>query len=164
MTMQLVKDETDVEIPVRFKKKQIKAPEALNEAYDYGSSFSRAMRVEIPGASLIFISGTASVNEDGETVHKGDFEAQCWRTFSNIEALLASEGADWHDISRTTCYLRDMSRDYAAFNKVRTDYYREQGLDPIPASTCIQATICREDLLVEIEAIAVVPSERQRII
>jgi len=158
MTMHLVRDERDV--LVRFPKKQVKAPQALNEAYEYGSSFSRALRVELPGASMIFISGTASVDEIGRTVHEGDIEAQCWRTFQNIEALLAVEGADWHDIARTTCYLRDMSRDYAAFNKVRTAYYKEQGLDPLPASTCIQATICREDLLVEIEAIAIIPTDR----
>ena len=159
MTMQLVRDEP--EVLVRFPKKQVKAPQALNEAYDYGSSFSRAMRVELPGASMIFISGTASVDEYGKTLYEGDIEAQCWRTFQNIEALLAVEGADWHDMARTTCYLRDMSRDYAAFNKARTAYFAEKDLQPYPASTCIQATICREDLLVEIEAIAIIPSDRR---
>jgi hypothetical protein len=83
-----------------------------------------------------------------------DFRAQTRRTFANITALLESEGASWKDVVRTTCYLRDIERDYAAFNEERTAFYREQGLDPLPASTGIQAILCRPDLLVEIEAIA----------
>ena len=55
---------------------------------------------------------------------------------------------------RTTCYLRDIERDYAAFNQERTEFYREQGLDPLPASTGIQAILCRQELLIEIEAVA----------
>ncbi len=69
-------------------------------------------------------------------------------------ACSKAEGATWHDIVRTTCYLRDIERDYAAFNDERTKYYQEQHLDPLPASTGIQAILCRPDLLIEIEAIA----------
>ena len=87
-------------------------------------------------------------------VHVGDFRAQPRRTYDNITGLLESEGATWHDIVRTTCYLRDIDRDYAAFNEERTAFFTEQGLDPLPASTGIQAILCRPELLVEIEAIA----------
>lgn len=148
----------------RFPKRQIRAPEALNEAYDYERPvpFIRGMRVELPGASMLYISGTSAVNERGESVHVGDVRAQSQRTFENIEALLEAEGADWHDVVRTTCYLRDMSRDYEDFNEVRMAFYRSRELEPFPASTAIQATICREDLLVEVQAIAVIPPERGR--
>jgi enamine deaminase RidA (YjgF/YER057c/UK114 family) len=81
------------------------------------------------------------------------------RTLDNITGLLASEGATWHDIVRTTCYLRDIERDYAVFNEERTAFMKEQGLDPLPASTGIQATLCRPELLVEIEAIAMFRSD-----
>jgi enamine deaminase RidA (YjgF/YER057c/UK114 family) len=84
----------------------------------------------------------------------GDFRAQARRVFANITALLDAEGSAWNDVVRTTCYLRDIERDYAAFNEERTDFYHAQGLDPLPASTGIQAILCRPDLLVEIEAIA----------
>jgi enamine deaminase RidA (YjgF/YER057c/UK114 family) len=159
--MNLVKD-LDKAL-ARFPKRPISEPKVLNEAYDYEKPvpFSRGARIELPGFSLILISGTASVNECGASIHPGDMEAQCWRTFRNIKALLAAEGADWKDIIRTTCYLRDMSRDYEVFNKVRAAFYEEQELEFVPASTAIQATICREDLLVEIEAIAVIPPDRQ---
>lgn len=129
----------------------------LNEAYDYTrpSSFSRGTRVDLrSGSSFLWISGTASIGDGGETLYKGDFRAQCWRTYRNITELLGAEGATWRDIVRTTCYLRDIERDYDEFNQVRTYFLAAQGLDPLPASTGIQARLCREDLLVEIEAIA----------
>lgn len=128
----------------------------LNEAYDYAkpSSFSRGMRIDLGSVTILLISGTASIDENGQSVHIGDFRAQLRRTYDNITALLASEGATWHDIVRTTCYLRDIDRDYDAFNEERTRFFQELGLDPLPASTGIQAHLCRPELLIEIEAIA----------
>jgi len=139
------------------RKKAISASKVLNEAYDYAqpSSFSRGMRLDIGGVTILLISGTASVDENGLTVHAGDFRAQTRRTYRNITALLQAEGADWKDVVRTTCYLRDIERDYAAFNEVRTQFFREQGLSPLPASTGIQAVLCRPDLLIEMEAMAI---------
>jgi enamine deaminase RidA (YjgF/YER057c/UK114 family) len=139
-----------------IQKRAITNLGVLNEAYSYErpSSFSRGMRIDLNGLVILLISGTASIDENGQTVHTGDFRAQTRRTFDNITGLLAAEGATWKDIVRTTCYLRDIERDYAAFNEERTAFYREQGLDPLPASTGIQAILCRPDLLVEIEAIA----------
>ena len=133
----------------------------LNEAYAYAkpSSFSRGMRIDLNGLVILLISGTASIDEAGMTVHVGDFRAQLRRTFANITGLLKSEGATWHDIVRTTCYLRDIERDYEAFNEERTAFYKAQGLEPLPASTGIQAILCRPDLLVEIEAIAMFRSD-----
>lgn len=145
----------------RIPKRAISAPHALNEAPAYGSSFSRGLRVELTGATMLLISGTASVDEKGATVHAGDFGGQTWRTYRNVTALLEAEGATWKDVVRTTCYLRDIERDYAEFNRIRTEFYKQQGLDPLPASTGIQAILCRPDLLVEIEAMAIIPAGRQ---
>jgi 2-iminobutanoate/2-iminopropanoate deaminase len=139
------------------EKRAMRAGDVLNEAYDYPrpSSFARGIRIDLGDRAMLLISGTASVDEAGHTVHAGDFRAQLWRTYRNITALLASEDATWHDIVRTTCYLRDIERDYRDFNEVRSAFFGWLGLDPLPASTGIQARLCREDLLVEIEAIAV---------
>lgn len=145
-------------------RKAICAPQALNEAYDYDrpSSFSRGLRLDIKGVTILLISGTASVDEQGRSVHEGDFRAQTWRAYRNITALLESEGASWKDVVRTTCYLRDIERDYAAFNEIRTEFFKQQGLNPLPASTGIQAILCRPDLLIEMEAMAIFESEERR--
>jgi enamine deaminase RidA (YjgF/YER057c/UK114 family) len=139
-------------------RRPIRAPRLLNEAYDYArpSSFSRGLRVELGTHALLLISGTASIDAAGRTAHVGDFRAQLWRTYRNITALLDAEHASWRDVVRTSCYLRDIERDYRDFNEIRTAFFAWLGLDPLPASTGIQARLCREDLLVEIEAMAVV--------
>lgn len=142
-------------------KKPIQAPQVLNEATSYPlpSSFSRGTRLDIKGVTILLLSGTASIDEHGRTIHAGDFRAQTLRTYQNITALLESEGATWKDIVRTTCYLRDIERDYAAFNEVRTEFFQTQGINPLPASTGIQAILCRPDLLIEIEAMAIFESD-----
>ena len=147
------------------KKTPITALSVLNEAYHYAkpSSFSRGLRIDLGSVVILLISGTASIDEHGRSVHIGDFRAQLHRTYQNITGLLEAEGATWKDVVRTTCYLRDIERDYAAFNEERTAFFREQGLDPLPASTGIQAILCRPELLVEIEAIAMfIPASEER--
>ena len=140
-----------------IEKHVVHAPQVLNEAYNYQkpSSFSRALRLDFGDYKVLLISGTASVNEEGKAEHIGDFNAQLWRTYRNITTLLEAEGMTWHDVVRTTNYLRDIERDYAEFNKIRTSFYSWLNLDPLPASTGIQARLCWETLLVEIEAYAV---------
>ena len=138
------------------KKTAIASPDALNEASEYGSAFTRGLRVELPGGiTHLLLSGTASIGPQGETLYTGDFRAQLWRTYHNLTRLLESQGASWPDVVRTTCYLRDIERDYAEFNAIRNEFFRALGLNPFPASTAIQARICRSDLLVEIEALAI---------
>jgi 2-iminobutanoate/2-iminopropanoate deaminase len=155
--MQITDVLTELAKATSIAKTKITNLDVLNEAYDYSkpSSFSRGLRLEFGNVVVLLISGTASIDEHGRTIHVGDFRAQTRRTFQNISALLESQGATWHDIVRTTCYLRDIDRDYAVFNEERTRFYTEQGLDPLPASTGIQVILCRPDLLVEIEAIAI---------
>ena len=143
-----------------IEKHLVHAPQVINEAYDYQkpSSFSRALRLDFGGHKVLLISGTASVNEEGKAEHIGDFKAQLWRTYVNITNLLGAEGMTWHDVVRTTNYLRDIERDYAEFNKIRTSFYQWMNLDPLPASTGIQARLCWETLLVEIEVYAICKS------
>lgn len=147
--------------PAQVARKPVTNLEVLNEAYCYDlpSSFTRGLSVRLEaGQRILYLSGTASIDDEGETIYVGDLRAQTWRTFRNLTALLASEGATWTDVVRTSCYLRDIERDYDEFNKVRTLFYQCMGLDPLPASTGIQARLCRSDLLVEIEGFAFLAS------
>ena len=140
-----------------IEKHVVHAPHTINEAYNYEkpSSFSRALRLDLGGYKVVLVSGTASVNEEGQPEHIGDFKAQLWRTYVNITNILEAEGMSWHDVVRTTNYLRDIERDYGEFNKIRTTFYQWLGLDPLPAATGIQARLCWETLLVEVEVYAI---------
>jgi len=139
----------------KIVKKSIHAPNFLNEPIEYNKSFSRGIRVNFGKITILFVSGTASINERGKICFLGDFLAQAKCTFYNIKALLQSEGASWHDVVQTRCYLKDM-RYYDKFNEVRNLFYKKQRLKPFPASVCIEANLCRPELLVEIETIAII--------
>lgn len=141
-------------------KRAVHASKVINEAYDYArpSMFSRALRVDVGSLSVILVSGTAALNKDGNIDCIGDFRGQCRKMWENVTALLQAEGATWNDVIRTTYYLRDIARDYTAFNEERTAFYTDLGLNPLPASTGVQAVLCFQELLIEMEAIALLPN------
>ena len=64
-------------------------------------------------------------------------------------------------VNRVVYHLRDIERDYAAFNEIRTEFFRQMGLNPLPASTGIQAILCRPELLIEMEAMAIFETPEQ---
>jgi|ERR1035438_9981992 hypothetical protein len=71
-----------------IKKRAITNRDVLNEAYAYAkpSSFSRGMRIDLNGLAILLISGTASIDELGRSVHAGDFRAQMRRTLKGASA------------------------------------------------------------------------------
>jgi 2-iminobutanoate/2-iminopropanoate deaminase len=137
--------------------RQLKSNTML-EAYKYDkpATFSRGMVVKFSkDTEMVFISGTASIGEDGSTLYKGDFKKQAERMFENINAILESENLTWKNVAKTTIYLRDIDRDYEEFNNIRKNFYEKMGLAIYPASVCVEAKICRNDLLLEMELIAI---------
>jgi enamine deaminase RidA (YjgF/YER057c/UK114 family) len=116
-------------------------------------TFSRAAFAQLPGQELLFISGTASI-VGHQTLHVGDVAGQTRETLANIAALL--DAANAH--ARTRPYtlaelnLRAYIRRAEDYQSVQELVARQVGADaPV---IYVQADICREDLLVEIEAMA----------
>ena len=124
---------------------------ALNEACMYGSDFSRGMRVAEGNKVALYISGTASVDEEGRTAHPGNFEAQVGRMLWNVETLLAAQKATSGNLLAAVTYLKN-AEDAPAFLAIM----RDRGLDSLPNSL-VHAAVCRADLLCEMEAIAALP-------
>jgi enamine deaminase RidA (YjgF/YER057c/UK114 family) len=123
----------------------------LNEAWMYGSDFSRGLNVAGTNGITLFISGTASVDEKGHTVHKGDFEEQAERMILNISTLLENQNASWRNVVSAITYLKSHS-DAPALGKALT----RNRIEGFP-NALLQATVCRPDLLCEMEAIAILP-------
>ena len=120
------------------------------DAFRYGAAFSRAAVIEEDDVSLIQVSGTAAIDEHGVSLYPGDIRSQINSTFDKIESLLAQEGADLSDICTATVFVK--SPEYASlFWKMISD----RGLEAFPA-VCVVADVCREELLFEIDAEAVV--------
>lgn len=129
------------------KIRYIQAPEHLSPTDLYGVAFERATAVEMGNADYLFISGTASIDKNGEIVHPGDVAKQTERTLENISALLAAAGFLKQDLSKFIIYLRDSS-DYYLVKSIVDNFYKN-----LPA-VYVNAPVCRPGWLVEIEGIA----------
>ena len=123
----------------------------LGEAWLYGSDFSRGLRVVEANKIALYVSGTASVDEAGHTIHVGDLAGQAGRMLTNISVLLEAQGASFRDIVSAVTYLKRRS-DAPVLRAI----FRDQGFDGFP-SVLVEAAICRPDLLCETEAIAALP-------
>jgi enamine deaminase RidA (YjgF/YER057c/UK114 family) len=123
----------------------------LNDASAYGSDFSRGLRAREPNKIGLYVSGTASVDEQGGTAHVGDFAAQVDRMLLNVETLLAAQKASFRDVVSAYTYLKSPG-DATVFLRV----IRERGLSHLP-NMLVHAGVCRFDLLCEMEAVAALP-------
>jgi enamine deaminase RidA (YjgF/YER057c/UK114 family) len=139
-------------------KTKITNLKVLNEAYNYKkpSSFSRGVKVFVSRQHFLFISGTASIDENGESLYVDDFRKQTERVFYNIKKLLATQKATWNNVVKTTIYIKDIAKHYDEFNVIRNEFFSKEDIRVFPASVCVQAVLCRPELLIEMEATAIV--------
>lgn len=119
-------------------------------ALDYGSSFSRAVELAVPGVRRVLVSGTASIAPGGATVHVDDVDAQLELTMDVVHAILESRGMGWGDVTRGIAYFKEC-KDAPAW-----DRYRVRKELPTMPIVVAQNHICRDDLLFEIEVDAAV--------
>jgi len=124
------------------------------EAFRYGSAFSRCAIVRGASEDLVEISGTAAIDEQGRSVHPGDIRAQVRCTLEKVAALIEPAGASLHDIRAATVFLKD--GDHAEATR---EVLAEMGLERLPA-VWVQADVCRDELLFEIDAEAVVTRQK----
>ncbi len=114
-------------------------------ALDYGSSFSRAVEIQTPTHRRLMISGTASIDIEGRTAHVGDVRKQIALTMDVVGAILESRGLSWSDAYRSIAYFKQAS-DAPQFEM----YCREKAI-PELCHVCMEADVCRDDLLFELE-------------
>jgi enamine deaminase RidA (YjgF/YER057c/UK114 family) len=124
----------------------------LNEASEYGADFVRGMKVMEANRVALHVSGTASIDEHGRSVHPGDVDAQADRMLVNIAALLERQGASYADVVHAITYLKDP----ADAPRVRAKL-RAAGFSGFPHAM-VAAPICRPELLCETEVLAVLPA------
>ncbi len=124
---------------------------SLNEAWSYGADFSRGLRVAEANKVTLYVSGTASIDEAGRSVHIGDFAAQADRMLHNIATLLAQQDANFDQLTSGIAYIKH-AQDAPALRSL----FRERGFDAFPCAM-VAAPLCRPELLCETEVTAILP-------
>jgi 2-iminobutanoate/2-iminopropanoate deaminase len=115
-------------------------------------SYSHAVRLELDGAALVFVSGQLALDVQGRLVGEGDMARQTEQVFENLRAILEANGATFRDVVKIGSYLTDMSQ-LAAMREVRARYLPEEP----PASTLVGVSgLVLPEALLEVEVVAAV--------
>ena len=102
---------------------------------------------------LLFIAGQISTDSNGNVIGEGDMRAQVRQVHENLKAVLASQGADFGDVTKITIYTTDIDA-FRESADIRAGYWTQGA----PASTLVQIDrLARPAFLVEIEATAIAP-------
>jgi enamine deaminase RidA (YjgF/YER057c/UK114 family) len=126
------------------------------DAFRYGSAFARASVVRNGSTALIEVSGTAAIDEHGVSLYTGDIREQIDCRFDKVAALLKQEGAGLKNICAATVFVKQPE-----FAEIFYEMAAARGLENFPC-VCIVADVCREELLFEIDAEAIVKTGVKR--
>ncbi len=127
--------------------KYLQALDHLNPTHEYGVAFERGTRLTLPDREIYYISGTASIDKQGQVLYLGDVERQTARLLDNIRALLADGEAQMSDIRYFVVYLRDFA------DRKTVGRYLDSHHPGIPY-VLLHAKVCRPQWLVEMECMA----------
>jgi enamine deaminase RidA (YjgF/YER057c/UK114 family) len=112
-----------------------------------------------PGHRLVYLSGQVPLDSTGALRGGSDFRSQAKQVFENLRSGLAAVGADFDDVVKLNFYVLDM-RNLPGLREVRDRYVN---VAAPPASTLVQVSgLFRDDVLLEVEAIAAVREEPAR--
>jgi len=136
-----------------LKKEQIirmEAPDNLCPTYDYGITFERGTMVEFGERAHLYISGTASIDKNGNVLFPFEIKKQTKRALDNISALLKRYGATLDDLAYLVVYIRNITE----AGKVK-DVLRRFVRKGIPV-IMVEGAVCRPSWLVEIEGLGII--------
>jgi enamine deaminase RidA (YjgF/YER057c/UK114 family) len=111
--------------------------------------------VEARGGRTIYVAGQVALDASGALVGPNDVSAQAAQTLENVRRALEAVGAGWEHVVKLTHFVTDLATALPAYRTIRQTTVR---LQPPPASTFVEVRrLFRDEFLIEIEAIAVVP-------
>lgn len=128
-------------------KKYLQALDHLNPTHEYGVAFERGTKLSLANEDVFYISGTASIDNNGKVVNLGYVERQAERLLENIEALLKNGEATISDVKYFTVYLRDLS-DHNIVDRFMKSHF------PCIPYLIVLAKVCRPQWLIEMECVA----------
>jgi enamine deaminase RidA (YjgF/YER057c/UK114 family) len=121
----------------------------------YGVTFERGLRVRFGDRSHLYISGTASINCEGEVLHEGDAELQTRRAVENVRALLEAQSATLQDLAYVIAYVRN------AHDRQQIEKVLDEALGGKVPVVLTEAAVCRPTWLMELEGVAIIPDKSE---
>lgn len=103
----------------------------------------------VRAGGFLFLSGQIPLDPKTMTVVAGDVAAQTEQALMNMNAVLESQGLDFSDVVKTTVFIKDMN-DFGRINEIYAKFFTKDA----PARSCVEVARLPKDVLVEIEAIA----------
>jgi 2-iminobutanoate/2-iminopropanoate deaminase len=144
--VEIGKQETSLEKVISMTRKVINTDNAPAPVGPYNQAIAAS-------GQFVFVAGQIAIDPRlGDVVYTDDVKKQTEQVLANLEAILTAAGATFEDVVKTTVFLADMN-DFAAVNAVYAKYFPE---DTAPARACVQVSRLPKDVLVEIDAIAVI--------
>ena len=140
---------------VTAQLKQHLNPDGVNKPKTYSQV------VKVNGGTMIFTSGIVADDVNGNIIGKGDLKAQVKQAFENLKIVLAAAGAEFKDVVKMTYYVVNYKPEQIPMiREVRANYLPTE--NP-PASTLVGVqSLFNADVLIEIEAVAVVPKQKKK--
>ncbi|MBR7837159.1 RidA family protein [Actinospica durhamensis] len=127
----------------------IPAPDGIAPATGYSHVVTATGR-------LVAVSGQIALDQYGNLVGPGDAAAQALQVFANLHRCLTAAGATFDDVIKLTFFVTDVAH-LPAVRKARDQYV---DVENPPASSAVQvAALFRPDLLLEVEALAVLRAD-----
>ena len=118
--------------------------------------YSHIAKIDLGNSWMLIISGQVSLDKDGNLVGKGDFARQTEQVYENIMQIIKLAGGNKDHLIKTGIFILD-NANMPILREVRNKFIN---LKNPPASTLVQvAKLYRDDLLIEIEATAVIPKK-----
>lgn len=110
----------------------------------------------VQAGQVIFCSGQIHLDPKTGELVTGDIEKMTMRVMDNLKAVLKEAGAGMEHVVKTTVYMTDLA-DFPKMNETYATYFKE----PFPARATVQVAALPKGAKVEIEAVAVVPIQRE---
>ena len=106
---------------------------------------------------LVFVSGQAALDLEGNIVGEGDFDVQAEQAFENLQSVLIAAGSGMDKVIKVTIYLTDMAH-FGRVVALRERYFSP----PWPADTLLEVSaLALPQLMIEIEAVALAEGEKK---
>lgn len=122
------------------------------------TGYSHVAEIDLGNCTMLLISGQVAIDASGSLIGKNDLTKQTEQVFTNIKNILAASGGTMDHLVKTGIFMRDASQ-IQLFREIRNKFINTK--NP-PASTLVEVSrLFRDDLLIEIEATAIIPKQKK---